>query len=115
MPIKQFEIWIADLNPQQSSETEKKRPVLAVQTNLLNKIPHPSTIICPITTNVKKDSEILRVHLKKGMANMLEDWDIMIAQIRAIDNKKLIKRIGVLPVGLAEMVRENIKIVLELE
>ena len=39
----------------------------------------------------------------------------MIAQIRAIDNKKLIKRIGVFPVGLAEMVRENIKVVLELE
>ena len=92
-----------------------KKDSLAVQTNLLNKIPHPSTIICPITTNVKKDSEILRVHLKKGTANMLEDCDIMIDQIRAIDNKRLIKKIGVLPVGLAEMVRENIKIVLELD
>ena len=46
---------------------------------------------------------------------MLEDCDIMIDQIRAIDNKRLIKKIGVLPVELAEMVRENIKIVLELD
>ena len=65
MSIKQFEIWIADLNPQIGTEPGKTRPVLIVQTNLLNKILHPSTIVCPITTNVKIDSEILRVHLKK--------------------------------------------------
>ena len=115
MQIKQFEIWIADLNPQSGTEAGKTRPVLAVQTNLLNKISHPSTIVCPITTNVKKDSEILRVHLKKGTANMLEDCDIMIDQIRAIDNKRLIRKIGVLPSGLAEMVRDNIKIILEID
>ena len=78
MQIKQFEIWIADLNPQVGTESGKTRPVLVVQTNLLNKLPHPSTIICPITTNVKNDVDILRVHLKKGMANLLQDCDIVI-------------------------------------
>ena len=46
---------------------------------------------------------------------MLEDCDIMIDQLRAIDNKRLIKKIGNLPADLAEMVKENIRIVLELE
>ena len=90
MSIKQFEVWIADLNPQIGTESGKTRPVLIVQTNLLNKIPHPSTIVCPLTTNVKKDSDILRVHLKIGMVNLHQDCDIMIDQIRAIDNKRLI-------------------------
>ena len=115
MQTKQFEIWIADLNPQIGTEAGKTRPVLIVQTNLLNKIPHPSTIVCPITTNVKKDSEILRVHIKKGTANMHENCDIMIDQLRAIDNTRLIKKVGDLPVNLAEMVRDNIKLVLEIE
>lgn len=115
MPIKQFEIWIADLNPQVGTETGKTRPVLVIQTNLLNKIPHPSTIVCPITTNVKKESEILRVHLKKGTANLHQSCDIMIDQIRAIDNKRLTKRLGVLPDELIELVKENIQIVLDLE
>lgn len=115
MPIKQFEIWIADLNPQIGTEPGKTRPVLTIQTNLLNKIPHPSTIVCPITTNVKKDSEILRVHLKKGTANLHQACDIMIDQIRAIDNKRLTKRIGVLPEELIDLVKENIQIVLDLE
>ena len=115
MPIKQFEIWIADLNPQIGTEPGKNRPVLVIQTNLLNKIPHPSTIVCPITTNVKKDSEILRVHLKKGTANLRQACDIMIDQIRAIDNKRLTKRLGVLPDDLIDLVKENIQIVLDLE
>lgn len=115
MSIKQFEIWIADLNPQMGTEPGKTRPVLIIQTNLLNKIPHPSTIVCPITTNVKKDTEILRVHLEKGTANLHMACDIMIDQIRAIDNKRLIKRIGILPKELIELVKENIQIVLDIE
>ncbi len=115
MAIKQFEIWVADLNPQIGTEPGKTRPVLAVQTNLLNKIPHPSTIVCPITTNVKKDSDILRVHIKKGLANLQQDCDIMIDQIRAIDNKRLIKKIGDLPTDLIDKIKENLIITLDLE
>ena len=115
MPIKQFEIWIADLNPQIGTEAGKTRPVLAVQTDLLSKANHPSTIICPITTNVKKDSEILRVHVKKGIANLHRDCDIMIDQVRAVDNKRLVKKIGKLPKMLAETVSENLRIILDLD
>ncbi|MCF8225393.1 MAG: type II toxin-antitoxin system PemK/MazF family toxin [Bacteroidales bacterium] len=115
MPVKQFEIWIADLNPQIGTEPCKTRPVLVIQTNLLNKIPHPSTVVCPITTIVKKDSEILRVHLKKDTANLHQPCDIMIEQIRAIDNKRLTKRVGILPDDLMEIVKDNIQIVLDIE
>jgi mRNA interferase MazF len=115
MSIKQFEIWIADLNPQIGTEPGKTRPVLVIQTDLLNKISHPSTIVCPITTNVKKDSEILRVHLKKGMTKLRQDSDIMIDQIRAIDNKRLIKKVGDLPRELIELIKENIQIIMDLE
>lgn len=115
MSIKQFEIWIADLNPRIGTEPGKSRPVLVIQTDLLNKIPHPSTIICPITTNIEKEADILRVHLKKGMANLHENCDIMIDQLRAIDNKRLIKKVGDLPSELIDRVKENIIITLDLE
>jgi len=113
--IKQFEIWLADLNPKIGAEPGKTRPVLIVQTNLLNSVPHPSTIICPISTIVKKDAEILRVHLKKGTSNLHQPCDIMIDQIRAIDNNRLIKKIGSLPAGIIEAVKENLLIIMDLE
>lgn len=115
MQIKQFEIWIADLNPQLGTEPGKTRPVLVIQTDFLNKIPHPSTLICPITTNVKKSSVILRVHIKKGLANVHQSCDIMIDQMRAIDNKRLTNKIGLLPEDLSELVKQNMKIVMDID
>ena len=114
MKIRQFEIWSADLNPQIGTEAGKVRPVLILQTDLLNGA-HPSTIICPLTTNVIKESELLRIHLKKGQANLEKPSDIMIDQIRAIDNKRLLRKIGDLPRELLGTVTQNIKIVLDIE
>ena len=113
MRIKQYEIWVADLNPRFGTEAGKTRPVLIIQTDLLNKF-HPSTIICPITTNVKPEAEILRVHLSKGTSKLKEDCDIMIDQIRSIDNKRLIKKIGELKQKEIDIVKNNLSIILDL-
>ena len=113
MKLKQYDIWIADLNPRFGTETGKTRPVVIVQTDLLNKY-HPSTIICPITTNVKLDAEILRVHLKKGSAKLKEDCDIMIDQVRAIDNKRLLKKIGELNQEQINFIKSNLEIIFDL-
>jgi mRNA interferase MazF len=113
MRIKQFDIYIANLEPQRGTETGKIRPVLVVQTNLLKD--HPSSVICPITTNVSPESDILRVHIKKGTANLQKESDIMIDQIRAIDNRRLTNKVGELPRDLQLKVKENIKIILDLD
>ena len=114
MLINQFEIWLADLNPRIGTEPGKTRPVVILQTNLLNQSNHPSTIVCPLTTKVKESAEILRLHLKKGQANLNQDSDIMIDQVRAIDNKRLMKKIGVLPHEKIPKIKENLSIILEL-
>lgn len=113
MTPKKFEVWLANLDPRFGTEAGKTRPVLIIQSDILNKF-HPSTLICPITTNVKPESKILRVQLTKGIAGVKEKCDIMIDQIRAIDNKRLIKKLGSLPIGLSQRVKENILIILDL-
>jgi len=114
MKCKQYEIWLADLNPQIGTETGKIRPVLVIQTDLLNQIPHLSTLICPLTTNITDGASILRISLSRGTANLHQDCDIMIDQMRAIDNKRLIKKIGSLPQHLVEQIKENILIILDI-
>ena len=113
MKIKQFEIWTADLEPRFGTESGKVRPVVVIQTDLLNNL-HPSTIICPLTTNINPESEILRVHLSKGTANLKEDSDILIDQIRAIDNKRFTKRLGKLPENLISVLKNNVSAILDL-
>ncbi len=114
MKARQFEIWIADLNPTIGTEPGKMRPVVIIQTDLLNRH-HASSIICPVTTNVQKESEILRVHLKRGSCGLNETCDIMIDQVRAIDNKRLIKKVGSVSQEISGKIKENIKILLDLE
>ena len=42
MTAKKYEVWLANLNPEIGTESGKTRPVLIVQTDVLNNI-HPST------------------------------------------------------------------------
>jgi len=113
MEIKQYEVWIADLNPRFGTESGKIRPVVILQTDIINKI-HPSIIVCPLTTNVIIESEILRIHIKKGTANLNEDCDILIDQIRAIDKKRITKKLGELPEDIISRIKENIFVILDL-
>ncbi|MBL0881766.1 MAG: type II toxin-antitoxin system PemK/MazF family toxin [Chitinophagaceae bacterium] len=111
MKIKQYDIWLANLNPGKGTEPGKTRPVVIVQTDLLNDS-NLSTIVCPITTNIQPKMNILRIHLKKSQLNQLSD--VLIDQIRAIDNKRLIQRIGKLNQDQVQLLKKNLMIVLDL-
>jgi mRNA interferase MazF len=111
MKIRQYDIWLANLNPSRGTEPGKTRPVVIIQTDLLNET-HLSTIVCPITSNVKKEIELLRVHLKAGQLDNMSD--ILVDQIRAIDNKRLIKKIGHLNKDQKVRLKANLRIVLDI-
>ncbi len=111
MKIKQYDIWLADLNPSRGTEPGKTRPVVVVQTDLLNET-HLSTLICPITTNVQKEIKLLRVHLKKSQLDKLSD--ILVDQVRAIDNKRLLKKLGQLTKEQKTDIKANLRIVLDI-
>ena len=111
MNISKFHIYLADLNPRIGTEPGKVRPVVVIQTDLLNGV-HPSTVVCPLTTKVHKDAEILRVHLTKRESRLHEDSDIMVDQIRAIDNRRFVKHIGALNSHHQRQLIEGLKILL---
>ena len=93
MTIRKFHVYTADLNPRFGTEPGKIRPVVVVQTNLLNQ-EHPSVIICPITTRINLKAKLLRIHLKRGEAGLKSDSDIIVDQIRAVDKRRLREYLG---------------------
>lgn len=111
MEIKQFDIWLADLNPSMGVEPGKTSPVVIIQTNLLNDV-HFSTLICPITTNVKLEIDLLRVHLNKNQLGKVSD--ILVDQIWAIDNKRFLKKLSKLTKEQQVKLKSNLKIVMDL-
>ena len=88
--IKQGEIWLANLNPSKGTEPGKTRPVLIIQAQALLDITHPSTLIIPLTTQLVEDAAPLRIRVR-AQDKLALDSDLLIDQIRAIDNKRLIQ------------------------
>jgi mRNA interferase MazF len=88
MEYRQGHIYLADLNPtKHKEEPAKVRPVLVIQNDVLNEVGHPSTVIIPLTTNIKSGFKLLRLRVTKR-DKLERDSDILIDQIRSIDNKR---------------------------
>jgi mRNA interferase MazF len=111
MEIRKWNVYLADLDPKIGTEPGKTRPVVVVQTDLLNNH-HPLTIVCPLTTQTHPESNILRVHLSKGEAGLIEKSDIVVDQIRAIDNRRFLKKLGMIRRPNQKKLAENIQIIL---
>lgn len=111
MTPRKFHVYTADLNPRYGSEPGKVRPVVVVQTNLLNE-DHPSTIVCPVTTMVQPAAQILRVHLKKGEAGLEKDSDIIVDQVRSIDNRRFREHLGAISNKNKELLLRSLRIII---
>lgn len=109
--IKRGHLYWADLNPQIGTEPGKVRPVLVLQSDYLNECKHASTIVLLCTTNIANPT-ILRVRLEKMMAGNPLACDVMIDQIRAIDNRRLKKSIGIVPKTILKDIESKLKITL---
>ena len=82
------EIWLANLNPRRGTEPGKSRPVLVVQAQALLDEGHPSTVIVPLATNLIDEVAPLRIRVS-AREDLRHDSDLLIDQLRAIDNKRL--------------------------
>lgn len=110
--IKRGEIWIANLNPKQGKEVGKIRPVLVIQSNLLNDVDHPTAIVAPISS--KDQESYLRLPIKTE--NLKKESFILIDQIQSIDVKtRLNKKMDTLDFNTMRIVDQRIKNVLDLE
>ena len=87
--MKRGDIYLVALHPSKGAEPGKVRPILIYQTDVLNDIEHPTTIILPLTTNLIDDVYPLRFRIKP-QHQLKEESDILIDQLRAIDNIRII-------------------------
>ena len=94
MMVSKGEIWLVNLNPiKKNNEMGKVRPVVVYQSDELNHNGYPTTIVLPLSTSLIDDAEPIRFRIKKR-DNLKKDSDIVITQIRAIDNSRFIKKLA---------------------
>jgi len=89
------------------------RPVLVIQTELLDEAGHPSTWVLPCTTRLT-GGNLLRVALPRGIAGNREEREVMVDQSRAIDNRRLVRGLKPLPRRVLGEVVEKLRTLGEL-
>ena len=113
MKIRRGALYLADLNPRAGTEPGKVRPVLVLQTDLLNEAGHPSTWVLPCTTRLTGEN-LLRVELPAAIAGNRQDCEVMIDQSRSVDNQRLVQELGALPRAIMREVEEKVRLLGEL-
>lgn len=105
-------LYLADLNPRFGTEPGKIRPVVVVQTDSLNRH-HPSTIVCPLTTKVAGFENPLRVAIPKGVSGLSRPADVLVDQVKSIDNRRLRRKLAALPDPYLSELRQKLLLVLD--
>lgn len=102
------DLWAADLNHRRGSEPGKVRPVVIVQSDLLNETGHLSVLVLPCTTRLAGEN-VLRVELPSRIAGNARDCEVMVDQSRAIDRRRLVRPLGRLPRTVMREVSEKLR------
>ena len=110
MQIKRGELYYADLSPVVGSEQGGVRPVLVVQNDTGNKY-SPTVIAAAVTSKINKARLPTHIELPSAFG-LAKDSVILLEQIRTIDKKRLMSRIGQL--SPATMSRVNRAILISL-
>ena len=90
--MDQGDIYLVNLDPTLHTEIGKTRPGLLISINVMNHN-SPRLIVAPITSTTRKVYPF-EVFIPLGTAGLDKDSKIMLDQIRSLDKKRLVKKIG---------------------
>lgn len=101
MVVKRFEVYLVNLDPTVGSEIRKTRPCLVISPNEMNH--HIATlIVAPMTTKGRSYPTRVACHFDGKSGQVVLD------QLRTIDKRRLIKRIGKIDRKTAKEVLEKL-------
>src|SRR5213596_1701663 len=93
-PPRRDEVWLVSLDPTRGAEIQKTRPCLVISPEEINQ--HLLTVIVAPMSTVRRSYPTLidvRFQGKHGQ--------IALDQLRAIDRKRLVRRLGTIRAGIA--------------
>jgi mRNA interferase MazF len=110
--ISQGEIWWADLPPPRGSGPGFRRPIVVVQSDLLNQSRIASVVCIPLTSNLKWALMPGNAHLPARVTGLPKNSVANVSQIFTVDKSLLIERVGKPPRAKLEMLLAGLDIVL---
>ncbi len=114
MELKRGEIWFVSLDSTIGSEINKSRPAVIIQNDFGNKN-SSTTIIAPITSKLDKVYPFEVLLTNNNCFGLENNSKVLLDQIRVVDKKRLIKKLGAVNQEGMIKINEAIKISLSLD
>ena len=89
------EVWLVSFDPTQGAEIKKIRPALVLQNDIANRA-SPITIVAAITSQFDSELYPTEVLVRAREGGLSMDSVVLLNQIRSVDTKRLMRRIGAL-------------------
>ena len=96
------------------SEPAYRRPAVIIQDDKYNDSAMRTTIVIPLTTNLRLADFPRNYYLPAEMSALKKDSVVVIPQITVIDKLRLIEKVSALPNDILFEIADNIKLVLKL-
>ena len=109
MTIKRGEVHLAALDPTIGREIAKTRPVIIVSNDINNRYSATITVL-PITSKNLQKIYPFETKLPEGSGNLPKDSKAKADQVRTLDKRRLIKRIGMLDGEVMNKIETALKI-----
>nr|WP_318680614.1 type II toxin-antitoxin system PemK/MazF family toxin [uncultured Treponema sp.] len=106
------DIWWVDFGEPLGSEPRWRRPAIIVQSDDFNKSDMNTTIVIPLTTNLRLAEFPGNVLLSKEESKLSKHSVAVIPQITVIDRIRLLEHMSILPILSMKNISEGIKLIL---
>ncbi len=107
------EVYLVNFDPTIGAEIKKTRPALILQNDVANRW-SPVTIVAAITSRFEEPVYPTEVILRAPEGGLEVDGVVLLNQIRSIDKRRLIRRLGALKLDRMKQVEQAILISLGL-
>ena len=91
--VKRGDVYLVNFDPTMGAEIKKTRPALILQNDIANTY-SPVTIVAAITSKFDTPIYPTEVLLEKEKTFLKNDSVVLLNQIRSIDKKRLVRRLG---------------------
>jgi mRNA interferase MazF len=98
---KRGEVYLVNFDPTVGAEIQKTRPALVVKNDMANRH-SPITIVAAITSQVDESLYPTEVLIQPPEGGLSLPSVVLLNQIRSIDKRRLVRRLGVLTPATTE-------------
>ena len=110
--VRRGDVVLANLDPTVGVEIRKTRPVVVVSNDHITELSQLAVVV-PLTKNIAHLSPSHTV-IPKGTAGLSVASKVLTEQIKAVDKRRLVRRLGTLPVHLLAQVDRALRTTLAL-